>query len=240
VLEHLLLARRVDAPEILDEGTASESETHRSLEDLRRLNRWLFGVDAMSRIVQGWLREQPEATIVLDVGTGSGQMAQAIVRLAARERRPVSVLALDFSPLHLESARAWNARGGIGTVHLLAADALRLPLANHSVDYVISSLFVHHFDERSLAVLFKECRRVARRGLLMSDLWRHPLPFYLYKALAEPLFVRSRVTRADSTVSFRRSYRPGEIRQIAMRSLPDARVSLHLPSLRWLLASQWD
>jgi SAM-dependent methyltransferase len=239
VLEHVLLARRVDAAEILDAGTASEEETRRSLEDLRRLNRWLFGVHGLTAILLNWLREQQQAATVLDLGTGSGQLAQAIARLVEGERRTVPVIALDFSPRHLMSARAWNDRARARGIHLLAADALQLPLGDQSVDYVISSLFVHHFDERELAVLFDECRRVSRRGLLMSDLWRHPLPFYLYKALAEPLFVSSPVTRADSTVSFRRSYQPGEIRQIAARSLPDARVSLHLPSFRWFLMSRW-
>jgi SAM-dependent methyltransferase len=242
MMRHLLLSERVDRPEILDEGLGSDFEVRRSLEDLRRLNRWLFGARVTLGTLQIWLRETPKPATILELGTGSGQMAQALARWALREHQAVRVLALDFAPRHLEVARRWNEAEGALHLLLLGGNALALPLADHSVDYVNSSLFLHHFDAPALCHLFRECRRVARRGLAMSDLWRHPLPYYLYKAAAEPLFVRSPVTRADSTVSFHRAYRPDEIKRIAREALPDAEVEvrLHFPSFRWVLAARWD
>jgi SAM-dependent methyltransferase len=235
-----MLHNRIDRPELLDEGRAPGVEIRRSLDDLRRLNTLVFGVSVTLTPLKRWLRESPKPTSVLDVGTGSGQMAQVVARWAAREYQAVHIYALDLVPRHLRHAQAWSRWFATPQVKLLAGSALELPLADQSVDYVTSSLFLHHFDEPALLRLFAECRRVARRGIVMSDLWRHPLPFYLYKLLLEPLLVRSPVTRADSTASFHRSYRPGEIRRIATATLPNVSVSLHFPAFRWLLTSRWD
>ncbi len=234
------LTERVDQPELLDEMACSDEEAVRSLDDLRWLNRLIFGIPATLGVLHGWLRDATAPATVLELGTGSGQMAQALAQWAARERRTVRVIALDFTQRHLAHARRWNERLGTPAVHLLGGDALALPLADQSVDYVTSSLFLHHFDDAALLRLFAECRRVARRGLVMSDLWRHALPFYLYKGVAEPLLVRSPVTRTDSTISFQRAYRPDEIAAIAGQALPGVRVVLHPLSMRWVLSSRWE
>ncbi|MGH2543303.1 MAG: methyltransferase domain-containing protein [Ardenticatenaceae bacterium] len=242
--DNLLLARRVDSPELLDEGGCSEAEARRSLLDLRRLNQMLFGVHATLAPVRALLHEASKPASVLDVGTGSGQMAQELARWAlqvhARETVAVRVFALDLLPRHLAYARHWNEKMGTPHVHLIGGSALELPLADQSVDYVISSLFLHHFDEPGLIRLFAECRRVARGGLAMSDLWRHPLPYYLFKIIAEPFLVRSPITRIDGTRSLRRAYRPEEIRRIAGRVLPNVRVTTHVWSMRWVLTSRWE
>jgi SAM-dependent methyltransferase len=242
MMRHLLLQKRVDHPEILDEGLASDFETRRSLEDLRRLNQWLFGTRVTLGVLKTWLLETPKPATVLELGTGSGQMAQALAQWAAREYQAVRVLALDFMPQHLAIARDWNRTEGCPHIQLVGGNALSLPLADGSVDFVTSSLFLHHFSPDVLQGLFAECRRVARRGLAMSDLWRHPLPYYLYKGAAEPLFVRSPITHADSAASFHRAYQPMEIERIAKEALPEAevKVSLDFPSLRWLLTARWE
>ncbi|MDQ4075474.1 MAG: methyltransferase domain-containing protein [Chloroflexota bacterium] len=239
-INNILLTPRVDKPELLDMGSGSDEEARRSLDDLRRLNRLLFGVHVTLGPLQKWLLETPEPAAVLDLGTGSGQIAQALARWAMRRYRTVRVFALDLTPRHLTYAHQWNTAMSTPHVHLVAGDALHLPFADGSVDYVTSSLFLHHFDKARLLQLLTECRRVARRGIVMSDLWRHPLPYYLYKGLVEPLLVRSPITQADSTTSFHRSYRPAEIEQIASQLLPDVNVRLHFPSFRWLLTSRWN
>lgn len=235
----LRLAQRVEGRELLDDAQLSLAAAWTSLEDLRRLNALLFGVRATLHPLKAWLRADPQAATVLELGTGSGQLAQVLARWAAREGHTVTMLALDLAPPYLRLARRWNEALGTPQVRLLAGDGLALPLATQSVDYVISSLFLHHLDEAALRALFQECRRVARRGLLMSDLWRHPLPFYLYKLFAEPLLVRSPITRIDSTISFRRAYRPAEMARVVRGLLPDAEIALHFPSFRWVLRSRW-
>lgn len=228
------LTERVDMPELLDEGKATIVEAHRSLEDMRRLNRWLFGIWATLAPVEARIRTLPKPVTVVDVATGSGQMAQRLAAWAAREWQAVQVIGVDLMPMHLQNAKVWNKREATPNVHFVGGNGLQLPFADQSVDVVTASLFLHHLDESALANFFAECRRVARRGVVMSDLWRHWLPFALYH-LAEPLFVTSPVTHYDSRASFRRAYTPAEMQRIAQSSLPGVSVTLNFPSFRWVL-----
>ncbi len=63
----------------------------------------------------------------------------------------------------------------------------------------------------------------------MMDLVRHPLPYWFMRATS-PVFARSRITRHDAAVSFRRAYRPHEIQGIvAAAGFEQARVYTHFP-----------
>ncbi len=63
----------------------------------------------------------------------------------------------------------------------------------------------------------------------MTDLVRHPLPYWFMK-VASPVFARSAITRHDAAVSIRRAYRPRELQTIAVQAgFPQARVSTHAP-----------
>jgi ubiquinone/menaquinone biosynthesis C-methylase UbiE len=230
----MYLQKRVDIPELLDEGKASLSDIHQSLEDMRRLNQWLFGVWATLTPIKARVLRLPKPLTIVDVATGSGQMAQAMAAWATREWQAVRVIGVDLLPTHLAHAQRWNIRERTPHTQLVAGNGLCLPFADQSVDIVTSSLFLHHLDEMALGQFFAECRRVARHGVVMSDLWRHWLPFTLYQMM-EPVFVRSPITRYDSRASFRRAYTPQEMERIAQAYLPGATVRLNLPSFRWIL-----
>jgi malonyl-CoA O-methyltransferase len=99
-----------------------------------------------------------EPRVVLDVGAATGQGARAL-----KQRYPgAHVIAVDSSAGMLRMAgrrRAW-----LRPFSLLCADAVRLPLADASVDVAFSNLLLPWCDPDAL---FAELRRVlAPRGLL--------------------------------------------------------------------------
>jgi demethylmenaquinone methyltransferase/2-methoxy-6-polyprenyl-1,4-benzoquinol methylase len=105
-------------------------------------------------IVRGW---QPQR--VLDVATGSGDLARAIEAACPGAH----VLGADFSSRMLDVARA------LGSKHLIEADALALPFADGEFDAVTVA-----FGLRNMAVwdrALDEMARVTRPGghLLVLD-----------------------------------------------------------------------
>ena len=104
------------------------------------------------------LRRASRAETVLDVCCGTGDLARAL--LARRGRR---IIACDFSPAMLARARSKLA-GPIraGRAAVLEADALRLPLADGSVDAAASAFGLRNLENpaRGLA----EMVRVVRPG----------------------------------------------------------------------------
>ena len=95
-----------------------------------------------------------EPGVVLDLGAGTGRVTRELKR---RYRRAL-VIALDLAPGMLREARRhqqWWRR-----FERLCADALRLPLADGSVDIVFSNLMLQWCQPLDTALA--ECRRVLK------------------------------------------------------------------------------
>jgi hypothetical protein len=123
-------------------------------------------------------------------------------------------------------------------VGLVQADALRLPLPAGGVDFVISTLLLHHFAPAAAVGLLLAGWACARRGLIVSDLARGRLPLAAFR-LASPLLARHPFTRHDGALSIRRAYTAAETRALAAEAgLAGARVHAHWPWRLTLVADR--
>jgi SAM-dependent methyltransferase len=205
-----LVPARVDRPEWLDLGVGSLADVRASFVDIWRINRYLGGLIPLHRYLYPRLRQHPGS--VADIGAGSGHIAIAIARWTKQEQLPVTVTALDIAPRNLAIAQTLTQ--DVSNIHLIQADAITLPLAPKSVDYVISSLFLHHLTPEQVVTFLRSSFGVARHALIMSDLVRGWLPMVGFK-LSQPIFARHPMTRYDGMVSIRRAYTPRELKEFA-------------------------
>lgn len=214
---------RIDGEEWLDEGRDTSEAISQSLADLGRITRWLGGMRGLASYLYPRIRGcQTDCVQVLDLGAGGCTIPKAIAHWARQAAISVRIYALDLRHAHLRWAQTrlqtWP------EITFLQGDVRALPLAEGSVDFVISSLFLHHFTAPELIQVLPQWARLARQSLIMTDLVRHPTPYWFMKATS-PLFARSFITRHDAAVSIRRAYRPHELQSIAAEAgLPQARV----------------
>jgi SAM-dependent methyltransferase len=109
---------------------------------------------------------QPGET-VLDLGSGAG----VDCFLAARETGPAGrVIGVDMTPSMLEKARANAAKAGATNVEFRLGEIEHLPVADASVDCIISNCVVNLSPDKPQ--VFREALRALRRGgrMLVSDL----------------------------------------------------------------------
>ena len=144
----------------------------------------------------------PRITL-LDVGTGLADLPWRARELARRRGLRLYTIGLDGVPSLVRNAsHRLNAA--------LCGDALALPLRDRSVDLVLCSQLLHHFErERALRVIF-ELDRVARRYVIVSDLrrsWVAAAGFWL----ASVALRFHRITRHDGTISVLRGFTEGEL-----------------------------
>lgn len=188
-------------PEILDYSTPTPEIARRVAGYLAFINRWLGVTGSIAR------RIEPRST-VLDVACGGGD----IIRTLRRKKIAAFAVGLDRSAQIPNYARVPRVRG----------DAFHLPLADRSVDYVISSHFLHHLNEEEVVRLLRECDRVARRGIVISDLLRSQRALWwirLFTLTANP------VVRHDGLLSVRRAYTLCELESLIARAkIPYLRV----------------
>ncbi|MBI5929916.1 MAG: methyltransferase domain-containing protein [Chloroflexi bacterium] len=223
-----LVPARVDAPELLDSGVGSPKDVQQNLADLWRINRYLGGILPLTHVLYPRLQTHSKALICLDIGTGSAQIPLQITQWAQKQGLNLQMAALDFSQRNLKVARTHIKNPS--KVILFQGDAHHLPFAANSVDYVISSLFLHHLSPNQVISFLRSAFNVARHGLIMTDLTRGWLPLLAFKII-QPVFAWSYLTRYDGAVSIRRAYTPAELASLAQSAeLPS--FSVH-PSWPW-------
>jgi len=115
---------------------------------------------------------------VLDVATGTGLVAQRLVR-----RYGCSVVGLDQSPAMLDAARARLARDpALGQrVSLVIGEAERLPFADAEFDHLTFTYLLRYVDDP--AATLRELARVVRPGGRVASVEFAVPPSALWRAL---------------------------------------------------------
>jgi ubiquinone/menaquinone biosynthesis C-methylase UbiE len=111
-------------------------------------------VDELERVLAQPL---PAGGTVLDVGTGTGNVAIKLARTGRFER----VLGADISEKMMEKAAA-NAQAANCQVEFFKTDMVKLPFADASVDFVVGCAILHHLPDP--VSFMKEVRRVLKPG----------------------------------------------------------------------------
>ena len=168
---------------------------HRIFGEFRALRRSLFKT----------IQESSKTSVsILDVGAGSGELLIEIGKWI-KNRKAILVGAELDGEATVEMHRL--------EIKTVQCDAMHLPFANDSFDYVFCTLFLHHLDDKSAVELLREMGRVASQRIFVIDLNRHPTAYYLYKFFSRLFF--QKFTRHDGALSILRSFNPKEMLELA-------------------------
>lgn len=203
-----MFATRSRKLERIDTGDYTKEEYRRFLREIRFINRFLGDSRALRKTLFREIESHGlKEFSILDVGAGSGELLTEIAAFAARTQRKAVLTGLDLNEISAESISA----AGIAAVR---GNALTLPFADGSFDYAICSLFTHHLPDESIVRALQEMRRVARSGIVVIDLHRHPAAYRLYQVFCL-VFGISPLVREDGMLSILRSFKPVELAKLA-------------------------
>ncbi|HUF40108.1 MAG TPA: ubiquinone/menaquinone biosynthesis methyltransferase [Anaerolineales bacterium] len=133
-----------------------------------RMNRLMtFGQDMRWRRIVIRRAALPPGGRLLDLGTGTGDIALAVRKAHAESR----IVAADFT---VEMMRVGRTRPGGAAIPWTTADALNLPFADASFDAVVSGFLMRNVTDLPRALL--EQRRVLKPGgrIVILDTTRPP------------------------------------------------------------------
>lgn len=223
-------AQRSAELELMDGSDFSAEEFIENLSDLRRINRWLGGQRALTQRLFPMLETLQAAgqqrIRLLDVGTGSADIPVRIVDWARRHQLTIEFVVMDLNELAARQAAMQTA--GYPEIKIVCGDALSLPFADASFDFVLASLFLHHFETAQAAELLNGFARLAKVAFVINDLRRHPLAYYSIKLLSR-LFTGNRLVRNDAAVSVLRGFAPADIAELELATNLRLDVFRHFP-----------
>jgi ubiquinone/menaquinone biosynthesis C-methylase UbiE len=199
--------------ERIDTGNYTDDEYETFLREIRFINRYLGDSRALRKTL---LREIEKKDLrefsVLDVGAGSGELLRQIAKFASTHGRRATLVGLDLNQISASAIKRDSA--SFENISTIRGDALRLPLADDSFDYAISSLFFHHLTDEQIGAVLAEMSRVSRGGVVVIDLHRHPMAYILYKLFCTAFRI-SRLVREDGLLSIKRAFTPDELYRFA-------------------------
>jgi SAM-dependent methyltransferase len=223
------LTRRSNEPEWLDGADAGAPDLEAFLRDLSRLNGAMLG----HRAVITWLRRaarsarQDRPLTLLDVGCGYGDLLRAIRRWSCRRGLAIRLIGLDRSRETIRIAQAASADADRIEYRVGDVFGFRPP---EPIDFVVSSLLTHHLSDELIVRFLGWMEMTARRGWLIYDLQRHPVPHYFIKLIGRLTRLNPRMIE-DGRISVERSLTAAEWRErLAAAGIPRQAVWL-----RWFL-----
>jgi len=209
------LRQRRREPEWMDAPDVDARLLDDSLRFIRRVNSLLgytrATISHLERFSRGWKRG--ERVTMIDFATGSADVPLAIVAWARRRGFDVRVVGLDLHETTCELARA--ATRDEPWITIVRGDALDPPFDAGSLDYALSSMFLHHLSDDEAVRVLAAMSRVARRGIVAADLLRHRRAY----AWISLLTLRSNpMVRHDARVSVAQAFSKAEALQLRDRA----------------------
>jgi len=220
----------------MDSGGLSDSELTKTLDGLSLVNSITMSLRIIWPDVVATARRHPGRPVrILDVAAGGGDMLVRLHRRAKRRNLPIELYGCDVSPVALAhaSAAAEAVRASIG---FFRHDASRDPLPE-GYDMIMSSLFLHHLEEKEAIEFLREAAARARDRVVIHDLVRSRSSFWFAK-LGTSVLLLNKICREDGERSVEGAFTRGEAAALAVRAgLNDAHVEARFPFrflLRWV------
>jgi SAM-dependent methyltransferase len=223
--------------ENIDKGTYTPEEYEGCIVELQRVNEWLGDAKALrGSLLKEIERQGLRAFSILDVGAGSGELLRVLAQWARETDRTPALVGLELNSRSAQAILEESVE--FPEISSVQGSGLVLPFPDAGVDYVISSLTLHHFDDDGAVNILREMGRVARRGIFVIDLHRNPVAYFFYTTLGH-LILHNRLLREDGALSILKSFTPDELGKLGQQAgLKNVTVEKHFPSRLVLSAKQ--
>ena len=194
-------------PEWLDELPPEDARAIGSRKDLRRINR-LMRHERL--LVEAWHQNEPDrwVTSIVELGAGDGTFLLNCARGLSAKSGPFKVLLVDRQKL--VSSQTLDGFRELGwSPEIVTADVFEWLSQAHVTDAAfVANLFLHHFEQEKLAVLFEQ---IAKQANFFVGLEPRRASWPLFCSRLLGFIGCNSVTRHDAVISVRAGFKNKEI-----------------------------
>jgi 2-polyprenyl-3-methyl-5-hydroxy-6-metoxy-1,4-benzoquinol methylase len=223
---------RSDAVELMDDFSVGGDLLRDTLDKLDNINKWLGGnqvtVNGIKKIIKTYPKEKPIS--ILDLGCGSGDMLRQVAVFGLKNGYTFKLIGIDANAEAIKYAKELSA--DYKQISFLELDIFSDEFKELEYDVVLTTLFLHHFKEDQLVELLKQVLDKSSVGIVVNDLHRHSLAYYLFKLLG--LVIKNDMVKQDGLTSILRGFKRSDLEEISKRLKLKSQIQW-----RWAFRYQW-
>lgn len=223
---------RSEQEEIMDDLNYNGPILHDALDKLAKINQWLGGnkvtINGLKRALNNL--DKNKTITIIDLGCGGGDILRDVSRFGKQNGYNFQLIGIDANVNTVKYAQSLSVK--FENIQFKAIDIFSEEFEQLQYDMVLTTLFLHHFKENDLVTFLKPVLKKAKLGIIVNDLHRHRLAYYLFKLLR--ITIKNKTIVEDGLTSVLRGFKREELEDISHQLNANYQLGW-----KWAFRFQW-
>ena len=223
---------RSDATEIMDDFSMKGELLRDTLDKLGKINKWLGGnkvtLSGIEQLLEG--KSKDETYTIIDLGCGHGDILRLVADYGTKNNYKFELIGIDANQDAIDYATELSADHD--NIRFKKSDIFSEAFEALDYDIVLSTLFLHHFNQEEIDKLLKLVSEKANVGIVVNDLQRSRLAYVLFKLLG--VTISNHMIVQDGLTSILRAFKRQELEAISKKLQLKSQIRW-----KWAFRYQW-
>lgn len=223
---------RSEAIEIMDNFQMEGEILRDALDKIARINQLLGGnrltLEGVKELIRG---REKENIKILDLGCGNGDMLRTLAHYASGKGLSFELTGIDANAFTITHATYLST--DYKNISYLTADIFEEISGENKYDIILCTLTLHHFTNGEILFLIARFFKLSRLGIVINDLHRNILAYYLFKALCF-VFRLNEMSREDGLISILKGFKKKELQNFSRQ------LQFQYDRIRWKWAFRYQ
>ncbi len=200
---------RSNQEEIMDDFNLKGEDLKFVLKDIDNVNLILGGHRVTKKGIKSLLKSSDKKHFkIADIGCGSGATLRHLSQWAKRNQFNIQFYGIDANTNIVEQAKELSS--GFENIQYLNQNIFSEEFKSNDFDIITCCLTLHHFSDKSILNLIPTLQEQAKLGVVVNDLHRNTLAYWLFKLYAF-FFMKSKIAKQDGAISILRSFKKEDL-----------------------------
>jgi len=224
---------RSNAPELMDDFKMEGEILRDALDKIASINQLLGGNKVTLNGIKMLIQSKPkdESVRITDIGCGNGDMLRALADYAKEQKLKFILTGIDANNFTIKHAE--NLSENYNNISYECRDVFDNSVEEEPCDIFICTLTLHHFKDEEIIRILEKFKQSAKIGIVINDLHRSALAYYLFKALCF-VFGLNDMSREDGLVSILRGFKKADLIKYSRQ------LNLKFSDIKWKWAFRYQ
>lgn len=223
---------RSNATEIMDDFSMKGELLRDTLDKLGKINKWLGGnrvtLNGVAQLLAG--KPKDRTYTIIDLGCGHGDILRLVADYGKKHGYKFQLIGVDANKDAIDYAT--DLSKPYDNLSFKALDIFSEAFRQLNYDIVLSTLFLHHFNQDEIEQLLRQLSRKAQIGIVVNDLHRSRLAYGLFRLLG--LTISNHMIVQDGLTSILRAFKRKELEAISKTLKLKSQIRW-----KWAFRYQW-